>query len=119
MVGLTLGQCPLVLVVHASRRVGGVVLGSVLLGFLGPPLVITLEGSPLLVVVSTAGVLVSLIEVLEPSEGAPLEPSIWSKWALHWCLILAPSLLLKDVLKELQQPCGIYGPLLIGGVVHI
>jgi hypothetical protein len=75
------GLCPInihwyQLIIHTPWYIGGVILRSALLAPLRSPLVIALEGSPWLVVVSTTGVLISLVEVLESSEGATLEPSV-------------------------------------------
>jgi hypothetical protein len=77
------------LVVHTSRCVSGIVLGSALLGSLGPPLVVVLVLCPL------------LVEVAESPEGTTLESSVWS-WKALLCLMLASSPLLEEVLKELQ-----------------
>ena len=77
------------LVVHALGCVSGIVLGSALLGSLGPPLVVVLVLCPL------------LVEVAESPEGTTLESSVWS-WKALLCLMLASSPLLEEVLKELQ-----------------
>jgi hypothetical protein len=87
------------LVVHAPWHIGDIILGPVLLVSLEPPLVIVLEGSPGLVVVPTAWWSVSLVGVLEPSEGTTLESSSWAHWSLCLCLHLASSSLFEYVLQ--------------------